>query len=96
MQRIERTVKMLAQQIRSPRGGRYLMLGGALSMIFACIAVQISNAIAQASPTESTGAFVAGVILSIAFVMLIGGVVIAVIGAVMHIYQSVKARTPME
>ena len=96
MKSIERTIKMLIQQVRGPRGGRYLMLGGALLLIFGCIAVQISSAIAQSSPAESTGAFVAGVILSIAFVALIGGVVIAVIGAVMHIFQAARARTPME
>ena len=96
MKRIERTLSMLTQQVQGPRGGRYVMLGGALLMIFACIAVQISSAIAEASPAESTGAFVAGVILSIAFVALIVGIVLAVIGAVMHIFQSARARMPME
>ena len=96
MNNLEGRIRAYVELLRGPRGGRYLMLLGAALMIFGCIAVQISNAIAQASPVESTGAFVAGVILAIAFLVLAAGVVVALIGAVMHIYQSARARTGMQ
>jgi hypothetical protein len=92
MEIIQNALAKLLQEIKSPRGGRYLALGGILITIFGCIGIGIGNAVAQNSAKGSAGSVLAAIFLLITLLMVLVGVVITIIGGVMALIQNQKAK----
>jgi uncharacterized membrane protein YccF (DUF307 family) len=89
---IQNTLAKFLQEVKSPRGGWYLVLGGILITIFGCAGIGIGNAIAQNPAQGSAGSVIAALFLLAALLMVLAGVVIAIIGGVMALIQNQKER----
>jgi hypothetical protein len=85
-------VAMIAREVKGPRGGRFLILGGILIMVFGCAGLVISNRLAEtASPGSIVGA-ITGILLALSFLTISTGLIMLVIGSVIHLLQNVKAN----
>jgi hypothetical protein len=92
MEQIQSVLSKVFQEIKSPRGGRYIAIGGVLVTVFGCIGFGISNAIAQGSGRGSAGAVFAALFLLMAILIIGIGVVITVVGGVMVLLQNRKTN----
>jgi hypothetical protein len=83
-------ISLFSQGLKGPRSGRYLLLAGFLVMILGCAGVVVSNLATQGTDPGSTAAFIIGLLLFLSFLILSAGLVISVIGSVVHLLQNIK------
>jgi hypothetical protein len=92
MEKITNIFSTFIQEIRGPRRGRYLVLGGILITVLGCVITILIGGLSPSPENGETGSPLAGFFYLISLSMLCGGVVIAIIGGVISLLRNRKAN----
>jgi hypothetical protein len=95
MEKITNIFSTFIQKMRSPRRGRYLVLGGILITVLGCVITIFISVLSPSPENGGTGSSLAGFFYLISLSMLCGGVVIAIIGGVISLLRNRKTNNLM-